>query len=430
MTENIKEKRDKFQAKLNKVYTSFEEFVEACAIDIYSTEKNDASMDSQDKQFNMTQFLTAYAKEDALYLGRAEESNKDIPRPISSAILFKMLMPFITKEMKTNRQFGKNTMSLNDRYKGETDQIFTDVYLDLGHAVNLFDFKKIKGKSLNEAQSILCGYAKFYAYAIIQNYVRDNLSKTDVAYGRRPDVFIEDIIAHRASIYDTNKQSYSHPDERIINSHVNEQSAINNTDIDIGLVVYNEIPEEINENSSFQFKQARVLKYIMEYDGRFVTRSKQTIEQDQKFKYSVIKSESGAKTSKTKYYVLKVCNDMVSSLDKQARRTALLMNGNIQGTLLDNFNALKKLSEDELDKIISDFDIPEFELDSYYHGYYLDFAGIECNTSTALHEISFSQNKLPYSEKVERKPTVHTEEFYRNHPNYKRDDEEGEIEHE
>ena len=430
MTENIKKKRDELQAKLNKVYPSFEEFVEACAIDIYSTEKNDASMDSQDKQFNMTQFLTAYAKEDALYLSRAEESNKDIPRPISSAILFKMLMPFIAKEMKATRQFGKDTMSLSERYRDETDQIFTDIYLDLAHAINLFDFKKIKGKTLNDAQTILCGYTKFYAYAIIQNYVRDNLSKTDVASGRKSDVFLEDIIAHRANIYGTNKQQYSHPDERIINNGVDEQSAISNTDIDMGLVVYNEIPEEINENSSLPFKQARVLKYIMEYNGRFITRSMQTIEQDQKFRYSVIKSEPGAKTPKTKCYTLRVYNNMVSGLNKQIKRTTQLMNGNIQGALLDNFNALKKLSEDELDKIITDFNIPEFELDSYYHGYYHDFVGIKCNTSTALHEITFSQDKLPYTEKVERKPIVHSEEFYKNHPNYKRNDEEGEIEHE
>ena len=413
--ENTKKLRDEFQAKLNKKYSSFEEFVENCAVNIYSSEASQAAYESQDKLFNLTQFLTAYAKEDALYIATAEESDKVVKRPISSAILLKMMMPYITKEMRKQREYDGQLLTLNERFSGQLDQIFTDIYLELAHCINLFDFKKIANvKSLDEAQKVLCGYAKFFCFGIIQNYIRDNISRDDFKNGRRADKFLADtFLPHKIEDQSPDKHGrityYS--TERLANASI-----------------YNEIPEEINENDSLAFKQARVLKYVMEYNGKFAIRTKKSINENQNFRYSILKTEPGVKNPKC--YTLRVYDDKVSDLDSQIKRTTQLMNGNIQGSLLKNFEDIKALSETELDKIITDFNIPEFELDSYYHGYYHDYTGMKCNTSTAMHEVVFSQERMPYSERTERKLTQYSEEFYKNHPNYKRADEEGEIEHE
>ena len=56
---------------------------------------------------------------------------------------------------------------------------------------------------------------------------------------------------------------------------------------------------------------------------------------------------------------------------------------------------IKKLSDEDLERIIKENTIPEIPLDSYYHGITKDVNGFECSTRTSMHEVNFDISKMP-----------------------------------
>ena len=407
--------RDDLLLRLNKHYGSLEDFSANCSIDIYSIERDnyDSKMPSSQKRYNIMHFLSAFLQEEKYHVPFSEENSKTgkICHPISSAIALKLMMPYIAKELRVPREFDGVMQTLQEHFVDDKDAIFTDCYLNLNIAINNMDFKKFASiEDPEEQQKALCGYLKFYCFEVIQNYTRANISKGDYAHGRREDYFIEN--AHNKDQKSTtHKMGIFIPGETL-----KKRVTILETQ---KFAVHNEIVDELNRNDELEFKQARILKYLVDHDcyTRISNPSRKPNKGTQKV-FTINETTNLQCFVKDDKREVKSYGAIINKLNDPLGKYAGIL------------DAVKSLDENACNDIIAKFNISEFKLDSYYHGLTTDAAGYTISTSMAYASHLFNPDEMEYKEdyaqgqgSTKRKPTVHTEEFYKKHPNYKRPEE-------